>query len=488
MQTTSLSSVTSASTICSATAQTNKATLSLGSVHADVAELQQLLGQHIEHPASLSNSVFDTITDYVVRCFQHKMFLTQDGIVGPNTWLALYAGAPVNMPVLQLGSRHPAVVILQEALSAVGFGVPTGDDLFDSENVQRSVALFQKTHGLTVDTIVGPKTWLALSETRLEDPTVASTIRGFEINNDYKLQTEKITSLAVEPFLQGRGSERKIATASSDATVRLWQSSGSPINPVYCGDRDSVSSVAFHPTKSQLISGTFNGTVRISDYAANTLTAFPAGGGSVRALAIEPTGQYIATLNGDGALRLFNFESRLICEVMRPPGSGDHMQSVAISKQGQLAAASKSFGARLWENPLNPSARVKNISTSHTATAVCFNPNGSKLAVARDSTVQIYSNQLHGLATAHCPALVTSIAFSQSGRYIAMGCLDRNVYIFDLRANNSIGEIVFTLEGHAAPISAVAFSHTPEFTFHSADDSGRLITWNLIKGLSNPSA
>ena len=51
-----------------------KPTLRSGSSHPDVAELQTLL-QRYASPA-VSSGTFDSQTDYAVRLFQYRMFLT----------------------------------------------------------------------------------------------------------------------------------------------------------------------------------------------------------------------------------------------------------------------------------------------------------------------------------------------------------------------------------------------------------------------------
>ncbi len=468
------------------TQQLNKPTLSLGSNHADVAELQALLGRYVINP-KVSGGVFDALTDYAVRLFQYRMFLTEDGIVGTNTWRALYAGAPVHMPLLQIGDRKPEVVILREALTVAGYGALPGNNVFDREVVLRSVIFFQADHGLVSDGIVGPNTWHALSKTRLEDPTESGTIRVINQQDEQKLHAAGITDIAVEPFLPAKSNpNHNIATASRDITVRLWQSGGTPIGPVYTGDRGAVSSVAFHPNREQLISGTFGGTVRISDYNANTLNDFPARGGSVIDLAVDPQAQYIVTSNGDGALRMFNLEGTLLRELRGPNRSSSSTQAVAISRQGQLVAGNNNLGVNLWDNPLEPNSSPNNISSSRSVNAVAFSPNGYKLAIARGRLLQIYSNQRQALTATTVPdTTINDLAFSTSGRYVALGCHNGKVYIFDLQAKDGEGAIAFTLDGgHSKPIKAVAFSRS-EFNFYSADDSGKLVIWGVGKGLPN---
>lgn len=69
---------------------------------------------------------------------------------------------PVGNPVLQVGASGPAVSKLQNSLNTAG-AVPilVADGSFGPAT-QHAVKVFQSTHGLVPDGVVGPKTWGAL--------------------------------------------------------------------------------------------------------------------------------------------------------------------------------------------------------------------------------------------------------------------------------------------------------------------------------------
>jgi len=84
---------------------TSKPTLSPGSRGAPVIELQTLLNQVSceHHPALALDGNFEMKTTVAVACFQWRMGLTIDGVVGPGTWTALQlmaasAGAETEPP------------------------------------------------------------------------------------------------------------------------------------------------------------------------------------------------------------------------------------------------------------------------------------------------------------------------------------------------------------------------------------------------------
>ena len=93
--------------------------------------------------------------DAVIR-FQKDNSLTQDGIVGQNTWRALMMQG--GLPTLRQGSRGVYVRYLQQKLLSKLYPVGTVDGVFGA-NTLSAVRAFQQENGLTSDGIVGPLTW-----------------------------------------------------------------------------------------------------------------------------------------------------------------------------------------------------------------------------------------------------------------------------------------------------------------------------------------
>ncbi|MEW6499545.1 MAG: peptidoglycan-binding protein [Cyanobacteriota bacterium] len=144
-----------------ATAQLNKPLLVLGSKGEAVKELQKLLIHWGYYPTI--DGIFGQTTLEIVKAFQRRVFLKPDGIVGNLTWQALYTGSPLNMPVLQRGSKGQAVITLQENLQITGHYRGRIDGDFSSIT-DAAVRSFQKDAGLVADGIVGSRTWYALSK------------------------------------------------------------------------------------------------------------------------------------------------------------------------------------------------------------------------------------------------------------------------------------------------------------------------------------
>lgn len=138
-----------------------KPILQIGSVGSAVLELQKLLTHRGTYTGPIGGYFDRSVHDAVIE-FQNSVFLKEDGIVGSLTWQALYSGAPVNMPILNYGSKDEAVITLQWVLRLIGHYQAAIDGDFGLKT-DLAVRSFQKRNALVVDGIVGEQTWFALS-------------------------------------------------------------------------------------------------------------------------------------------------------------------------------------------------------------------------------------------------------------------------------------------------------------------------------------
>ncbi len=103
------------------------------------------------------DGIFGTNTQNAVKAFQQANGLTDDGIVGRNTWYKLNNLYPTAR-VLKKGSYGAEVKYLQQKLYSFLYPVGTIDGIFGT-NTERAVKQFQQENGLTPDGIVGNNTW-----------------------------------------------------------------------------------------------------------------------------------------------------------------------------------------------------------------------------------------------------------------------------------------------------------------------------------------
>jgi hypothetical protein len=110
------------------------------------------------------DGAFGSGTERAVRAFQTASVLPVSGIVDRATWDALGLAGRIDLAVLKVGSQHPAVSSLQQALAKVLKKKITTTGVFTTA-LANDVKLFQKRVKLPVSGRVGPSTWKVLTAT-----------------------------------------------------------------------------------------------------------------------------------------------------------------------------------------------------------------------------------------------------------------------------------------------------------------------------------
>ena len=130
--------------------------LKQGSKDPAVRDLQQAL-KTLGHDPGPVDGIFGARTESAVKAFQRAKEIPADGIVGRVTWINIDE-ADQSEPVLRVGSTGLPVRRLQSRMSAVGFDTGGVDGRF-SPKTEAAVKDLQQRSSLTVDGVVGPRTW-----------------------------------------------------------------------------------------------------------------------------------------------------------------------------------------------------------------------------------------------------------------------------------------------------------------------------------------
>jgi len=141
---------------------------------------------------------------------------------GYNTYLDEFGSQARQIPtvVLKRGSKGPLVKKLQEWLKTLGYSLTVDSDF--GPGTKKQVKLFQKKSGLTVDGVVGSKTWTtlhtALTDKAITEPTWSAAERA---------EFEKLTAGSSAPK-PSEIQRRLIADAGGlhDAMLNLAAKSG----------------------------------------------------------------------------------------------------------------------------------------------------------------------------------------------------------------------------------------------------------------------
>ena len=122
-----------------------------------------------------ADGIFGSSTTKAVKEFQKVNNLTEDGIVGPNTWRALNrAFSATETPIPRLiapiteGTQGEDVMLVQRSLEALGYYNGEINGVYDRRTIE-AVKKFQEDNNIVPSGIVNQKTW-ELIEQRIVSP------------------------------------------------------------------------------------------------------------------------------------------------------------------------------------------------------------------------------------------------------------------------------------------------------------------------------
>src|SRR5439155_735461 len=115
----------------------------------------------------------------------------------------------------------------------------------------------------------------------------------------------------------------RLASASDDQTVRLWDlAAGSEIR-AFQGHTDAVWSVAFSPDGARLASASAALTLRIWHLASGAeIRAFKGHTDSVWSVAFSPDGAHLASASADNTIRIWDIATGACLAVFLPAREG----------------------------------------------------------------------------------------------------------------------------------------------------------------------
>jgi WD40 repeat protein len=249
---------------------------------------------------------------------------------------------------------------------------------------------------------------------------------------------------------------KRLASGSSDGSVRLWDVASGALLVTLEGPGGAVISVAFSPDGARLAAGSVYTSVCLWDAASGAaLAALEGHAGGVRAVAFSPDGARLASGSKDSTVRLWDAASG--APLARLEGHEEGVASVVFSPDGaRLASGAGDGSVRLWEAA---SGALLATLEGHggAVSSVAFSPDGARLASGYwGSTVRLWDAAGGApLATleGHGGA-VTSVAFSPDGAHLVSGSQDSTVRLWD----GASGAPLATLPGHGGIVTAVAFS------------------------------
>jgi hypothetical protein len=277
----------------------------------------------------------------------------------------------------------------------------------------------------------------------------------------------------------------RIVSGSWDWTLRLWDAKTSqPIGEPLRGHEYTVSSVAFSPDGGRIVSGSLDNTLRLWDARTGEPIGTPLRGheDAVLSIAFSPDGSRIVSGSDDNSLRLW--DARTGEPIGKPlHGHGGAVWSVAFSPDGsRIVSGSGDKTLRLWDAKTGQSIGPLLRGHENPVYSVVFSPDGSRiLSGSNDKTVRLWdvrSSQPIGEPLRGHEGSVSCVAFSPDASRIVSGSDDNTLRLWDAESCKLIGE---PLRGHEGPVTSVAFSPDGSRIVSGSDDN-TLRLWDASIG------
>ena len=259
---------------------------------------------------------------------------------------------------------------------------------------------------------------------------------------------------------------------------------------------DKVTSIAFSPDRTMLVSGSDDRSIRLWDVATGTLlhTLKSPNLFYVEDMEFSPDGKTVAVLVDlqDSNIYLFDVETGervLNFTIFRLPPLGrrtpdflstEHTRSVndlTFSPDGKsIITTGYDDTVRFWDSQTGRHLRVLRGHTDR-VNDVVLSPDGTLLAsFSNDDTIRLWnveSGMTIRTLTGHTSG-VHSAAFSPDGKTLASGSFDFTIRLWNVGS----GMTMRTITGHKGAVSGVTFSSDGE-TLASRSTDGTTLVWDI---------
>lgn len=236
----------------------------------------------------------------------------------------------------------------------------------------------------------------------------------------------------------------RLATASRDRTVRVWDVSDPEVRSLLAlrGHRGDVKSVDYSPDGERLLSSGVDGRIFVwsaDGYAFERVTSWQDNDRTVARVAMVPSGDLVASSGFDGPIYLRELDAAPDAPPIEIGDETFPVRGLALDPSGRRIAAAVGPGTLVWDingGKLGESFGLRSEGAS--AEGVAFSPDGSRIAAAgMDGEVRVWANE-EGFGGAPIELSspdgleLISVAFSGDGQRLAASGGGRVAYVWDL--------------------------------------------------------
>ena len=270
----------------------------------------------------------------------------------------------------------------------------------------------------------------------------------------------------------------RLASASSDRSVRIWDTTADHEVTTLTGHLSLVYQVAFSPGTRTWRQPARTAPCAVWDrFTGEEVLVLRGHTADVFGVAYSPDGRLLASASADRTVRIWDVATGQQRACMS--GHTDVVWNVVFSPDGRwLASSSTDRTVRIWPVDGGTAAQTLRGHGAHVR-ASAFSPNGQRLASASDDqTLRIWdtASGKELLVLRGHPVPVCSVVFSPDGLTLASTGEDRTVRVWDA----ATGQEKLSLQGLSAPFREVAFSPDGRRLVAAGGDHVKI--WDALTG------